>query len=138
MTKNRLLPNLIRICIDGYHDGNAYGKVYFTTQHNYIKFYDLAQMVIAVDNVLDLQGFPQSFQKKRSFSKNAASDTKYKYKPEVVVSAEQWNKQLGLCKTYIIMIETRYHTSWQGILYDQNYYIIKAFDNILSILHELI
>lgn len=138
MKRNSLLPNLIRLCIDGYQDGSAYGKVYFTTRKEAITFQDLAQMVIAVDNILDVQGYPQSFQDKRTFFKEKTKDSTYTYKPEIIINHDEWYNHLGTCQTYNILIESRYHTSWQGTLYDKDNYIIKSFDNIFSILNELI
>lgn len=137
MKKDNLLPNLIRICIDSYQDGTARGYVYFTTRKEGLPFTDLAKMMLLVDEVLDTQGFPQSFQEKRTFFKHV-ENAKYVYKPKIVVTSKEFYQHIGKCNTYNILVNTRYHASWQGILLNQDNQEIKSFDDAFVILNELI
>ena len=105
-----------RVCIDQKDNGRISGRVYSQRLERPLHFTDAGNFLLQIEDVLDRQNFPRSFQKKRTFASHDTPPV-----PEDLsqgkhyMSAEEVEEN-GLLATCILHVETRMNTSWQGFL----------------------
>ena len=96
------------ICVDSYDQGVLKGRFYNLAQENEgCSFNSLIQLIVAMERILDLANYPQSFTAVRSFS--PVSEPKLESLADGVVKK-------GEKATFVIKILFRQHTSWQGTI----------------------
>lgn len=133
-----LLPNLIRVCIDHHDSYHTTGRVYTPTRKDPIPFQDWGRMLVEVDHIFDQNGFPQAFQTKRTFDKEASTHYAYQYKPESIVTEEEFSNYKGDLKTFNIIVQSRQYTSWQGDILDEQNTFITHFSDVLELLDHIL
>ena len=103
----------LRVCVNETGPGRVSGLVYSQRLTAPIAFSDLGTLLLRVDEVLDVQKFPQAFQKGRSFSARE-SHVPAAHSPEGGLSAVEVDAQRGDIATFAVQILSRRNSSWQG------------------------
>ena len=57
----------LRICIDRIDSGNISGWIYSQRLSQPMQFNDLVSLLLSLDELFDVQNYPQAFQRMRSF-----------------------------------------------------------------------
>lgn len=108
--------NMIHICIDQYIDYQIKGRAYNPTLLTPISFNDIQDLILSIDDLFNHNGNPIASQDKRSFFHEDPT-TSYSYHPEVVCNYEDFIQYKGEILTLDIVVKTRHHTSWQGLVF---------------------
>lgn len=126
--------NSFRLCIDDCHDNIHCGRVYTPLHKKSIVFHDLTNMVLMVDKIFDQNDYPKAYQNKRSFQDIEIE----KQKPEMKYPIEQLLQQVGTIASFDIIVLTRQHTSWQGMIKNTDGEILGHFDSDLDLIEMII
>lgn len=114
---NISVPNLICLCLDDHGNGNLKGEFYHYYAEEGVQFQDSWEMIRKMDAFFDVLNFPQAATVYRSFEKKpVTTGTAHKH-IEKKVSAEQLLVQRGKVGTFIVVVQYRQNTSWQGRMY---------------------
>lgn len=114
--KTRTIVNDInssRICIDDYHQGDIYGRIYHVSLDQPIYFHGLLSLVREMDQHLDAYDFPQAGMQLRSFSTKESNMASREDQAAVVThfSKEYIRGKLATFRTRILY---RQNATWQG------------------------
>ena len=101
----------LRVCVDG--DGFS-GRVVGQRVRSAICFSDINDFVLRVDALLDVQKFPQAFQKIRTFTEKERPQVPAVLTQEQLSSPEEVDAQTGRRATFLLLIRSRQNASWQG------------------------
>lgn len=126
--------NSFRLCIDECHNNVHCGRIYTPLNEKPIFFRDLTHMVLLMDEVFDQNDYPKAYQNKRSFLEVEIE----KQKPEIKYPIEQLLKEVGTIASFDILVVTRQHTSWQGMIKNIDGEIIDHFDSDLDLIEMII
>lgn len=106
-----------RICVDESQCGRISGRVFSQRLLAPISFSDISDLLLKLEEVLDVQKFPQAFERTRSFAEIHLCD------PSVIaedldhgMSRETVEAQSGAFGTFLLFVITRRNTTWQGSL----------------------
>lgn len=132
-------PNRIRVCVDRVFYKGFSGRVYSKLQDEPVLFEHSADLLIKTDEMFDKVGFPQAFQKKRSFH-NDKEDVAYSFcpRPELYHTDEEMFSKTGELKTLDVVVVSRMRTSWQGIVFLADGSRVGAFQGELEFLNILL
>ncbi|MDR1246158.1 MAG: hypothetical protein LBK57_03920 [Clostridiales Family XIII bacterium] len=112
----------MRVCVDNTDGSAVSGRVFSQRLKDILFFQDLNSLVLRLDKLMDEQNYPQAFQRKRSFkslqaqsrvSKSAAApeEDDRPYMDEETVAAA-----VGEKATFILQVQSRQNTNWQGFV----------------------
>lgn len=117
--------NVVNLCVDTYDGERQCGNLYHLYTREPISFSSLLQAVMRMNDLYEELQFPQASTEFRSFSGNRKAG-----RPAVRKDAgapEQRRKELaeverfdrmighrGTCATFLIRVQYRQHSSWQG------------------------
>lgn len=135
---NKLQLNDVWLCIDEMNETIIAGRVYNITQKEPIRFDNFDMLVVALDNMFDCIGHPQSFQIKRSLVDQQTDGIKRNIpKLEPVLESTAIYSQTGCAKTFLVNVATRQFTNWQGTLYTSTFDYLGKFNDIIQFLNLL-
>lgn len=126
--------NSFRLCIDECQNNVHCGRIYSPLCENPISFHDLTHIVLLMDKVFDKNDYPKAYQNKRSFQDVEIE----KQKPEIKYPIEQLLQQVGTIASFDIIVVTRQHTSWQGMIKNTDGEILGHFDSDLDLIEMII
>ena len=102
------------ICIDEYQqNGAATGRLYHRYQKNPSVFYELTQALLMMEEVFDRIGYPFSGTENRYFNTKMPPH-RQQQKIKRKLSDEEMLNNNGDKGTFIVRVEQRQHSSWQG------------------------
>lgn len=130
--------NSFRICIDGQGNEEIHGKICGVALKNDVTFYNIADLLVKIDDALNFVGTPQSYQKVRSFDEQKQESGIVKRTAKRYREASEVREQTGTRKTVDVVIFTRQHTSWQGIVKDTEGKIIGEFKSDLELVKAVL
>lgn len=121
--KTDFQPTFLRICIDrvDFQNEDLAGSICGVALKDSHHFGSVMELMLMIDECLDRIGKPQATRKTRSFLKEGeeAPDV-FRVNPVIYHTSEEIRSKHGACQTVDINIITRYHSSWQGILYGED------------------
>ena len=132
-------PNMFRICVDE-NEGHVTGRTISPLKKQETPFEDYAGMLLEMDKLFDSVGYPQAFQKKRSFSEKKGNENSYRGIPDTVLAKEDILKQKGKKATYDVLVVSRRNTTWQGQVFDEENNRVGSFVgdvDLMEILNRL-
>lgn len=129
--------NAFRICIDT-DEEDITGTAFSPLCNSPIKFFGLGELLVKIDALFDKEGYPQSFQDKRSFEEGKRIQNRYGGMPEYQMEPEMIEREKGKRATFDIVITTRRNTSWQGNLIDFKGELLKKFTGELELLEGIL
>ncbi len=110
---NREYPvNGFRLCIDSCETDMS-GVAYSPLSDEPVIYKGFAELLLKMDKIFDVAGYPQAFQEKRSFKKKTVISS-YHGIPKAGEQQKQiWTKKGTMVTMDIVIIERR-NSSWQG------------------------
>lgn len=106
-------PNGIMLCVDRYGKGIIEGRMYHGYQKEGIPFYGYEEIIKTAEKLFNALGFPFMGTGFRDISGNVCSYGREK-DMERVLSEEELLGQHGNTGTFVIKVQHRQHSSWQG------------------------
>ena len=101
--------NMFRVCVEEY-GREIRGYVYTPLKEERVPFVGMVEMLLDMDKLFDCIGYPQGFQKKRSFEPEFNVDNFYHGIPKSVMNTEEICEQRGRCATLDIEVLSRRNT----------------------------
>ncbi len=132
-------PSVIRLCIDGVREGNRdfYGRLGGVGLKNCYSFSNVSDFMVQTDKLLNLIGKPQASSVRRSFG-NTQEGASYQPEPQFLRPVKEVEAMVGDLKTYNVKIQTRYHNTWQGLLFSEHGERIGGFDSALELIRMIV
>ena len=106
-------PNAVVVCIDGRQAPDASGKFYHAYSRAATPFVNFEQLVYLMEQLFDELQFPYAATNDRSFWRKPLTFAMRKERPQVMKDEELLKKH-GDLGTYIIRVQQRQNSSWQG------------------------
>lgn len=135
-------PTFLRICIDHAdpENDNISGRVCGVGLKDDYSFEGTPELLLLIDQCLDRIGKPQATRKSRSFHAAESENTVQEFcpNPPRYHTTDEIRMQKGKCRTVDVNIVTRYHSSWQGIMYDEDGKQMGMFSSDLQLLRLLV
>lgn len=132
-------PNMFRICVDE-NEEHVAGRAISPLTKKEICFEDYAGLLLEMDKLFDEVGYPQAFQKKRSFVATSGNNNAYRGIPEMILTKEEILSQKGKKATYDVLVVSRRNTTWQGQVFDEDNNRVGSFIgdvDLIEILNRL-
>ncbi|MGE4215208.1 MAG: hypothetical protein AB7E42_10605 [Anaerotignaceae bacterium] len=129
---NPLSPNIICVCVNDVVDGNANGKFYHCYSKQPVHFTDICNLVLKLEDLFDEINFPEASTKIRNFLKNKTQTVGEEL--EKHMTPKEVTDQKGSKATFVVHVQYRQNSTWQGnvIWADKN--ITKNFRSALELL----
>ena len=131
----------LRVCIDAVdpENDNISGRICGVGLKDAYSFEGTPELLLLIDRCLDQIGKPQATRKARSFRKEEEEESgKFCPDPPKYYTTEEIRRIKGKYQTMDINFITRYHSSWQGIVYDENGKKRGTFSSDLQLLKWLL
>ena len=124
--------NSFRLCIDEMDENICRGRIFVPLSKEMLVFNDLTSMFLEVDKIYDYNNYPRSYQQKRTFASNVTkvNDEKVRaqYKVDEILEKE------GNLITFDIVVTSRQHSNWQGIVKDKKGNIVFRYKSELELI----
>lgn len=107
-------PNGVVICVDSVSGADLCGRLYHKYSREPLSFTDTVTMIRSMESLFDRLDFPRASTNIRSF---AGSDTRRKRNEkemEKVMSDHELLGQHGYQETFIVRVQHRQNSTWQG------------------------
>ena len=104
----------LRLCIDSVCDESITGRVFSRRFTCAVPFSDLITLILQLDKVFDRQGFPQAFQRTRTFLRTETDADYIAEDPAHGISGEHVLAQRGELLTLDVTVVSRRNANWQG------------------------
>lgn len=105
-------PNLVNVCVDEVVQEEIKGRLYHYYQKEAVEFKNVVQLLDEMEKLYDKIHFPESATECRSFLKKEPSEQRKRI-PQLV-DAETILKQRGKNGTFLVCVQYRQNTTWQG------------------------
>lgn len=122
----------IRVCLDVQQEGRFEGTLSGVTIKDPIAFGNLGEFVVKVDEAYDAIGKPQASQILRSFKDDAPAYRPYRGMPPRYHTSDEIRRLQGQAATLDLIMLSRHHTEWQGLLKDTEGRLIGSFESVLA------
>ena len=109
-------PNGVVVCVDSFSGGRLQGRLYHSYREDAQSFRDLEQMILLMEALYDLLNFPHRGTNERRFAPESGQNTVYLPHQEriKVMSDEKLLSKHGDIGSFIIRVQHRQNSSWQG------------------------
>ncbi len=117
---NIAAPNLINICIDYLSNGEYSGRIYHKYMVEPMSFSESGQMISILDKFFDEINYPQASTKYRTFQRKKkrgeSVSAPHREEKKQVQSAENILQYRGKKATFVLHVQFRQNSTWQGKL----------------------
>lgn len=118
---NRTAPNLVCICFDKKEEDGVWGRIYNRYQEEAVLFYHLPQVMRILNQLYDTLDYPQASTIYRSFQKKEKQvecrrEIKRVRVQAPVKAAEELFAKDGEMATFILDVQYRQNSTWQGVI----------------------
>lgn len=103
-----------------------------------VHFEDSGIILLQMDKILDISGYPQAFQNRRVFIAEQGLENHYKQSSPIMLPMETYEESQGDIATYEIQVVSRRYSTWQGDVYDSTHHFLKHFDTVLELMWMII
>ncbi|MGL4284375.1 hypothetical protein [Eubacterium aggregans] len=136
--KERQIPdNCIRICIDEQTVDRFAGRLVGIALEEAIPFDGIGEFIIKVDEAFNRIGKSQSSQIIRSFKAGKDAPRSYCGTPQHFYQSSEILDMCGQVKTIDLIMMTRKHAEWQGVLKSADGDLIGEFQSVTECLTQL-
>lgn len=135
-----LRPTILHVCFDDVQDGvrEARGTISGIALEGASSFKSIQEFLFLIDKLLDRIGKPQASRAKREDFNGKITYSSYVSDPTIYHKSEEILARRGSGKTYNILFNSRYYSSWQGILFDADGNEVGRFSSDLQLLKLLV
>lgn len=109
------VPNGVVLCIDERHGNEYIGYYYHAYDREGIRIITLEEMIFSLESFFDTINYPHSTTNNRSFKENPIYIQSYQEKKRVMTDEELLRKH-GDLGSFIIRVQHRQNSSWQGMI----------------------
>ncbi|MGI6752637.1 MAG: hypothetical protein ACOX4U_08555 [Anaerovoracaceae bacterium] len=128
--------NIFKVCVNSINEYRISGFVYGLQLNEPIPFYDLGNLLLTLDGIMDCINFPQSFQQKREFDcKKIAKTSIDGSKP--LTEKDVYDSAIGSHATIAISVITRQNTTWQGFVDFNDGLPRKSFSSAMELIRQI-
>lgn len=106
-------PNLMNLCVDQRQGLDIVGRIYYGTDKEPVRFTSAGYMILEIDRLCDLLGYPQPATVSRTFSDRVPTGKK-KEAASIVSRPEDFMGNKGEEATFVLHIKYRQNATWQG------------------------
>lgn len=107
---------MLRICLDKQESGHPVGQVFSQRLSAPLTFSDVGSLILQLDEILDVQDFPQAFQQTRTFLPKGHTPSLAVEAPGQGLSAQEVEQARGALFTCDVFVISRRNSSWQGFV----------------------
>lgn len=136
MIKNHY-TNVFRVCVNSINDNRISGFIYGLQLNRPIPFFDIGNLLLTLDAIMDGCDFPQAFQKKRCFGPHAESQLIELDESKPLIEKQVFDSAAGLIATINISVITRQHTTWQGFVDFHNGLPKQSFRSAMELIRQI-
>ncbi len=132
---NIAAPDLMVICFDKKEEQIGTGRMYHYYSKEEVPFVNEYQLLKLMEDVMERINYPQASTVTRNYRDKSPVNTPVrKEKPEKVVGQEELLAHRGKLSTFVVYIQYRQNTTWQGdiVWVEQN--VMKSFKSVLEML----
>lgn len=122
----------LRLCIDRFDEDDMGGRILGVALENEIPFTSVRSFVANVEKAYDTIGQPQAGQISRTFGKQKVKPTPYVAVPKRYHASREIKSAAGSIKTFDLIMQTRHHAEWQGVLKDTEGNPLGTFKSVLE------
>lgn len=106
-------PNGVVLCVDGMNEGEPSGRLFHNYRTDALPFSSAKQMISYMEDLYDALNFPHPGTNERSFIPVERTDEHYSERDKIM-SDETLLNQHGDLGTFIVRVQHRQNSSWQG------------------------
>ena len=106
-------PNAVVLCVDSLEGGQMGGRVYHSYSEQAASFCGIDQLVFGLERFYDSLNFPYNTTSDRSFQKKKENSSQRQERSKIM-SDENLLSKHGDLGTFIIKVQHRQNSSWQG------------------------
>ena len=106
-------PNGVVLCIDGIRSGELRGNLYHSYRTDAVPFSNSEEMVFQMEALYNALNFPFPSSNERSFAPAAPAAVHYTERDGIMKDEALLSKH-GDLGTFIVRVQHRQHSSWQG------------------------
>ena len=106
-------PNGVILCVKGAQDGELWGEMYHSYSAEAIPFANIEQMTLTMERLYDWLQFPHRSTNSRSFTDPEPHYTRIQERNKIM-SDESLLQKHGDIGTFIVRVQHRQNSSWQG------------------------
>ena len=127
-----LAPNIVCICVDNLVNGHCNGRFYHCYSPQPVCFEDICTLVLKIEELYDEIKFPQAATKLRHFFENTTEAPRKE--PKKYMTPKEVTDQKGLKATFVVHVQYRQNSTWQGSVVWADKNISKNFRSTLELL----
>ena len=107
-------PNLINICVDERLGGEISGRLYHCYSEQAVPFTSIVELITISEKLFEDIGFPQASTKTRTFEEKTEIQPLPKLEKKVL--QQELIKNRGKLGTFVLYVQFRQRSTWQGEL----------------------
>lgn len=128
--------NAFRVCVNSIGEPMQ-GEIHTPLQQETIPFHGVEDILLKMDTVFNRVGYPQAFQERRSFVKQADTNH-YHGIPEAHLDSATMRSFLGDVRTVDVVVDSRRDSSWQGSVFLADGDYCGSFDGDIALMELLL
>lgn len=129
------MNSYLRFCIDYAHDHEIRGRLFSQRFTHPVEFTDLSDLGLFLEEVFDLQKYPQAFQSARTIVKHKSDMSCVVTVPGDGMAPSVVREAHGTVATFDIVVTSRRSSSWQGSVDWLSGEGSQTFSSYLTLMH---
>jgi len=127
------IDNVVCICIDKKEETTT-GRIYNCYYQSPAKFEEVSELFFSMDKFFDKINFPQASLASRAFVEASKNSTESRKELKKVMSSKDVKNQKGAKGTFVVHVQYRQNSTWQGNVVWAERNISKNFRSALELL----
>lgn len=128
---NFAAPDLVNVCIDRWSENGCEGRLYCGYYPQAIIFHDEYGMIKIMEELMDSIDYPQASTIMRHYNRK---DVPNRYEKGRIFSGTEIVKEKGKIATFVIYVQYRQNSTWQGEVFWAEGNLVKRFQSVLELL----
>ena len=127
-------PDLLCICVDDSSESNLSGRVYHCYSEKPQSFMSVMQLLNIMEKLFDSINYPQASTRSRYFIEPERKEPGKRVKPEKVATQKSLLDHRGDKGTFIVYVQYRQNSDWQGEISWQERQHVRRFRSTLDLI----
>ena len=128
---NFAAPDLVNVCIDRWSENGCEGRLYCGYYPQAVVFHDEYGMIKIMEELMDSIDYPQASTIMRCYDQK---NVPKKCEKERIFSGPEIMKEKGKLATFVIYVQYRQNSTWQGEFFWAEGNLVKKFRSVLELL----